>query len=712
MTHLEDRVNPVASVSVASLGDITETGSASAFRFTRSDNADSSSVSLNVSGSASSGIDYSYMPVAFFSSGGALTIDVSITPTNDSSVEGTETIIFTLVSGAQYTIGTGTATMNLYDDDTAQVSVAKQGSDPTEGGNGTFRITRTGSMSGNLTVNFATGGSATSGTDYTSIGTSATITSGNSYVDVTVTTLADNLVEGDESASIQLTDGGATYSAYGSSAFAALAIDDDPPIVSVSLVSDAVEGGTDGEIRISRTGGDTSSEIEVFYFVPGSATSATDYTALSGEVTIPENDSYVDIQVEVEAIDDSTADADETVKVVLEPDSNYILAGAYDAELLIHDSSTGSVTGRAFDDLDSDGIQDSGEGGLSDVGVELYNDAVLVATTTTDGHGAYRFIGLAPSEDYQVKFLPFAEDDAEFSDQYQGNDPTKDSDANPATGMTGVFEVGVSDIVTNLDVGMVVAANREREGVQLQFQKASYYYIKLVLTAGVAPNIQTSTIGPVLISALSAQDARAIVKYATFKAGWHSVDSGDSRLVILGKGNPGDYVNIVSCDYSIYAPPGSDANASTAPRVTSLGIAEVTGGFQNGAPPAASDAARAVFLSFIDTLGYSLTVTIATVGNQTYSNTTPIAVSGSTPTAIRNNMLSDLQDAFGSSWTMSSLGDGAIRIDGKTTNNVLDPVASVKVTRSYVDGAGLRLTAMGGATATRRLGDSKLRSHT
>jgi hypothetical protein len=218
----EERVNPTG-MTVASLGDMYENGSAGIFRFTRTDTTDTFSVSFSLGGTAN-GMDYSWMPMVTFTSGGSLTADLVLSPWNDSTAEGTETISVALLSSSPWYTDTGTATMNLYDDDTVQVTVAKQGSDPTEGSNGTFRISRSGSTSGNLTVNFTTGGTATSGTDYTSIGTSATITSGNSYVDVTVTTIDDFSSKEDESATIQITDGGSVYTAYGTSAVASMAI--------------------------------------------------------------------------------------------------------------------------------------------------------------------------------------------------------------------------------------------------------------------------------------------------------------------------------------------------------------------------------------------------------------------------------------------------------------------------------------------------------
>lgn len=70
---------------------------------------------------------------------------------------------------------------------------------------GTFTVTRNGSTSGALTVNFAlTGSTATSGVDYTSIGTSVVIGDGNATATITVTPLQDALVEGDETVKVTI----------------------------------------------------------------------------------------------------------------------------------------------------------------------------------------------------------------------------------------------------------------------------------------------------------------------------------------------------------------------------------------------------------------------------------------------------------------------------------------------------------------------------
>lgn len=63
-------------------------------------------------------------------------------------------------------------------------------------------------------------------------------------------------------------------------------------------------------------------------------------------------------------------------------------------------STTASIGDTIFDDLDGDGIQQTGEPGLPDIVVELF-DGVSTITVTTGPNGEYTFSGLAPG-DYSV----------------------------------------------------------------------------------------------------------------------------------------------------------------------------------------------------------------------------------------------------------------------------------------------------------------------
>jgi hypothetical protein len=91
-----------------------------------------------------------------------------------------------------------------------------------------------------------------------------------------------------------------------------------------------------------------------------------------------------------------------------------------------------SIGDRVWKDVNRNGIQESGESGVSGVAVHLWKDTnndghhdTRVATTTTDSNGNYRFAGVEPGVVYVVKFgLPWW---ARFTTANNGNDST-DSD--------------------------------------------------------------------------------------------------------------------------------------------------------------------------------------------------------------------------------------------------------------------------------------------
>jgi hypothetical protein len=343
VTPLEDRVTPATitagTVSPAIEGSgltLCTTGYARVYIDTPSSMP--VIVLLAFSGTATHGSDFNASTSATIPAY-ATSVDVPISPVNNFTATGTLGVIMTVIPDwfNSYSIGSPSAsTTDLFDADNPQVTVASVGGNPTEGGNGTFRITRTGSTSSSLNVNFTTGGSATSGTDYT-IDTSATITAGNSYVDVTVTTLPDNLVEGAETVTITITDGGTDYTALPDTT-ASLTITDDPPVVSIARLSDGTEGGVNGAFRVSRTGGDISESLTAYYTfnaTDSTATSGSDFTALSGSVTISAYATYADITVAV--TDDGTFEPAETVIVTLDADDDYLI-GSAEATLFIWDN--------------------------------------------------------------------------------------------------------------------------------------------------------------------------------------------------------------------------------------------------------------------------------------------------------------------------------------------------------------------------------------
>ena len=114
----------------------------------------------------------------------------------------------------------------------------------------------------------------------------------------------------------------------------------------------------------------------------------------------------------------------------------------------------GSISDFVWLDENEDGIQDPGELGLAGVTVNLYQhedgNVTLLKTTVTDGTGFYIFENLCAGT-YSLQFIP--PPGYRFSPQDQGTN-TEDSDVDPTTKRTDVFELGDGEINITIDAGL------------------------------------------------------------------------------------------------------------------------------------------------------------------------------------------------------------------------------------------------------------------
>ena len=105
-----------------------------------------------------------------------------------------------------------------------------------------------------------------------------------------------------------------------------------------------------------------------------------------------------------------------------------------------------------WNDLNANGIQDSGEPGISGVTVNLLDSTLTqIATTTTIAGGAYSFTNLVPGT-YSVEFV--APGGYTFSPANQGVNDNVDSDAIPATGRTGPYTLASGETNNSVDAGL------------------------------------------------------------------------------------------------------------------------------------------------------------------------------------------------------------------------------------------------------------------
>jgi len=121
-------------------------------------------------------------------------------------------------SPASYSYGLNTPTVTIV------------AADPTAAENplstGYFRVSRTGSTTGALTVYYAVSGTATSGSDYNSLSGSVTIAAGSTTASITVTPINDTIAEGDETFIVTLSTNAAYTSGSPYSATVTITSDD------------------------------------------------------------------------------------------------------------------------------------------------------------------------------------------------------------------------------------------------------------------------------------------------------------------------------------------------------------------------------------------------------------------------------------------------------------------------------------------------------
>ncbi len=347
------------NVWIEKLQDADENGQTGIFRVYRDDTRSALTVGYQLDGgTATLGSDYSssffYLPgfdtatkkgsLSF--SAGTASMDITIVPVDDTLIEGTETVIFSLspYSGTLYTVDESrqTATLDIIDNDIAPNVWIEKIQDADENGqSGIFRVYRDDTRNA-LTVGYEwDGGTATLGSDYSSYSYylsgfdmatkkgSLTFSAGSASVDITIYPTDDSLIEETETVTFSLSPpSGTHYTVDESRQTATLDIFDNDvaPKVWIEKIQNAAEGGQNGIFRMHRD--DTRNTLTVGYQLDGgTATLDTDYysyylpgfnaTTKNGMVSFGAGTTYVDITVY--SLDDTLVEETETVILSLSP---------------------------------------------------------------------------------------------------------------------------------------------------------------------------------------------------------------------------------------------------------------------------------------------------------------------------------------------------------------------------------------------------------
>lgn len=236
---ITDDDSPAVSI-VANDTTASEAGDAGQFTLTRTgDTTNALAVTLTRTGSATSGTDYSAIATTQTFPAESASLVFSVTPIQDTTNEGNETVILTVTSGSGYVVGApSAATVTIADDDRSTVTITAN--DPTAsesaGNPGQFTITRTAPMNVSLTVNVTVAGTATNTTDYANVPATVAFASGDVSKTINITPVDDGNTEGPEDVTISLGTG--TYDIGASSYGNVTIVDNDiPPTVFIDSPS-------------------------------------------------------------------------------------------------------------------------------------------------------------------------------------------------------------------------------------------------------------------------------------------------------------------------------------------------------------------------------------------------------------------------------------------------------------------------------------------
>ena len=333
------------SVSVTNMiANAFETGSvAGNFRISRVGSTNANQlVNFQITGSASAPSDYVSLGSSAVIPAGATFVDLPVTPSDDNTMEFSQTVVLTLTSATNANIiSPNVATVTLGDNDTNNLPVVTVTSTNQPfayegGGNGELFFTRSGPVTNALTINFTLTGTAVNGVDYSNLTSSVTLAIGQSNAIVTVAPLDDALIEGDETVIATLTLGTNYRTAF--PAFAKVTIQDNDQIVGVDA-SDftATEPGLvsdPGEFTFTRFG-TTNTPVTIYFTVSGTASNGVDYVRLTNFVVIPAGS--LKTILPLVALDDALVEPVETVSLTLSASTNFTLGALMSATVFIND---------------------------------------------------------------------------------------------------------------------------------------------------------------------------------------------------------------------------------------------------------------------------------------------------------------------------------------------------------------------------------------
>ena len=261
--------------------------------------SDNVTVGLSTSGTASGGgTDYTLNSNSLVIVAGSTTASTTLDISEDSLIEGTETIIVDISSVTNSLgiteNGVQTETINLTDNEAGPtVSLSATSPIAENGGVSTVTATMSAAAAQSTMINLLFSGTADNGTDYSRSASSITIAAGNTNGSITVTGVNDSFNDEAETVIVDIdtVSGGNGASESGTQRETITITDDDPaPTVSLSSSTASVteSAGANAVTLTATLNAVAESSTSVTLSLSGTATegAGTDYTINSSTITI------------------------------------------------------------------------------------------------------------------------------------------------------------------------------------------------------------------------------------------------------------------------------------------------------------------------------------------------------------------------------------------------------------------------------------------
>ncbi|HEY1024610.1 MAG TPA: Calx-beta domain-containing protein [Sphingobacteriaceae bacterium] len=274
----------------------------------------------------------------------------TVTIANDNFAEGNETFSVSLSSiTGPVTIGTGTASTTIVDNDVASVAIFTDATVNEATGTATFTVTLTGSVQDAFTVDYATtDGTAKQPGDYTGASlTTLTFPAGSlsgTSQTFTVPIVNDGFAETGETFSATLSNI-TGLPTIGTAIATTTILDNDAASVSLSTGATVNESAGTATFPVTFTG-DVQDAFTVDYStINGTATQPGDYTGATGTLTFPAGSVSGSTQIFLVTIaNDNVSELKETLKAILSNASGLALINIHEATTSIVDDDMGIIT--------------------------------------------------------------------------------------------------------------------------------------------------------------------------------------------------------------------------------------------------------------------------------------------------------------------------------------------------------------------------------